>query len=156
MCTPPGWIVYRPTLLYKLEIYINCFPTLLPICLQTATYDKFIHSRPLTEFGLVYLDYMNPFTGSPIFLISSIESQCSSWTVFYIPVSWKNLVKLIVLPSLVKLPFTLGGSMILCQKVQLAWVLILLHTPHHVIFGQLLTSSVDQFLRFRRENNTTI
>lgn len=53
ICTPPSWIVYRPTLLYKLEIYINCFPTLLPICLQTVTYNKFIHSRPLAEFGLV-------------------------------------------------------------------------------------------------------
>lgn len=54
MYIPPSWIVYRPTLLYKLEIYINCFPTLLPICSQTATYDKFTHSRPVAELGLRY------------------------------------------------------------------------------------------------------
>lgn len=114
MCTPPSWIVYRPTLLYKLEICLFSYST---SHLFTNSHLWQMHSLQASSWiwaGITRL--YEPFTGSLIFLISSVESQCSSWTVFYVPVSWKNLVKLVVLPSLVKLPFTLGGSMSLWLK----------------------------------------
>ena len=62
-----SWAIYRPlhTLVSKLEIYMNCFPIPLLICSQTATFGKFVHSKPPTEFGLVKLEYMNLLTGCP-------------------------------------------------------------------------------------------
>lgn len=62
-----NWAIYRPlhALVYKLEIYMNFFPILPLICSQTATFGKFIDSKPPAERGLVKLDYMNLLTGCP-------------------------------------------------------------------------------------------